>query len=185
MWLEVSAFDADGKLIESSSSGVIGDQELEEKPVADPRHDPRLWMFRDHIFDASGEPTHMFWDAAPSQKHPLGYESNTLQVRKETLGLGTHFIEKVYELPGANGTATPARVTARLRMRAIGMDVLQDLVDSGDLEPAVIKQMPTLTFGAQLEWNLADGFMNTISAEGTPDCDSYRCMLDSNASGCE
>jgi hypothetical protein len=69
-------------------------------------------------------------------------------------------------------------------MRPIGMDVLQDLVDSGDLEPAVLTHMPTLTFGAQLEWTQADGFMNTISAQGAPDCDSYRCMLDPNASGC-
>ena len=43
-------------------------------------------------------------------------------------------------------------MTARLRMRPIGMDVLQDLVDSGDLDPAIVAQMPTLTFGAQIEW---------------------------------
>jgi hypothetical protein len=105
-------------------------------------------------------------------------------VRKETLGLGTHFIEKAYQLPGSAGAATPARVTARLRIRPIGMDVLQDLVDSGDLEASVLQEMPTFSFGAQLEWTQADGFMNTISAKATTDCESYRCMLDANTKGC-
>jgi len=184
MWLEVSAYDADGKLIESSSSGIIGDQEIEEKPVGDPRHDPRLWMFRDRIFDKAGEPTHMFWEAAPSAAHPKGYETNTLEVRKETLGFGTHPVSKAYELPGAGGAAAPARVTARLRMRPIGMDVLQDLVESGDLDQAVLKEMPTFTFRAQLEWKAADGFNTTIMAQPLTDCSSYTCMLDPAAAGC-
>jgi hypothetical protein len=184
MWLEISSFDADGKLIASSSSGIIGDQEIEDKPLDDPQHDPQLWMFRDRIFDARGEPTHNFWDAAPSQAHPTGYESTTLEVRKDTLGQGTHFIERSYVLPGSAGAATPARVTARIRIRPMGMDVLRDLVDSQDLDPAVLAEMPTFTFRAQLEWKPDDGFMTTISAEAPSDCTSYRCMLDPQASGC-
>lgn len=185
MWLELSAFDADGALIEESSSGIIGDQEIEEKLKNDPGHDPRLWMFRDRIFDGQGEPTHMFWDAAPSHAHPTGYESNLLEVRKQELGFGTHFIEKVYELPGAKGAAAPARVTARLRIRPIGMDVLHDLVESGDLDAAVLHEIPTFTFRAQIEWTQADGFMKTIAAEAPSDCTTYRCMLDVAASGCQ
>jgi hypothetical protein len=178
MWLEIQAFDADGKLIPEASSGMIADQELEDKHAADPRHDPRLWMFRDRIFNERGEERHMFWEAAPSQAHPLGYESSTLAVRTETLGFGDHFVEKAYVLAGAGGAATPARIKARLRLRPIGMDVLQDLVDSGDLDPAILTQMPTFSFGAQLEWTQADGFMKTIMAQAKPDCESYRCMLD-------
>lgn len=184
MWLEISAFDSDGKLIASSSSGIIGDQEIEEKPTDDPRHDPRLWMFRDRIFDSSGKPTHMFWEAAPSVAYPQGYESDTLDVRKETLGFGTHFISKSYTLAGANGEGAPARVTARLRMRPIGMDVLQDLVESGDLEAEVLKEMPTFSFRAQLEWTDTDGLSTTVSAQGSSDCVNYRCSLDPSSSGC-
>jgi hypothetical protein len=186
MWLEVSAYAADGQLIPAASSGRIMDQEVEEKPESDPRHDPQLWMFRDRIFDAQGEERFMFWEAAPSSAHPRGYESTTLAVRpmNDTLGIGTHFVEKAFVLPGANGAATPARVTARLRMRPIGMDVLQDLVKSGDLDAALLQEMPTLTFAAQLEWTQSDGFMKTISAQPKSDCSHYRCLIDPSGSRC-
>jgi hypothetical protein len=184
MWLEVAAFDANDQPIAASSSGLIGSQEIEEWPPGDPRHDARLWMFRDHIFDAQGEPTHMFWDAAPSARHPLGYESNTLAVRKDSLGQGTHFVEKSFELSGAAGTTLPARVTARLRIRPIGMDILHDLVRSGDLDAAIVQEVPTFTFRAELVWRLADGFMNTISANVPSDCVTYRCLLNPDLGVC-
>jgi hypothetical protein len=38
-------------------------------------------------------------------------------------------------------------------MRPIGMDVLRDLVDSGDLDEEVIAAVPTFTMhGAAVEW---------------------------------
>jgi hypothetical protein len=44
-------------------------------------------------------------------------------------------------------------MTIRLRMRAVGMDVLQDLVDSGDLDASVVGRMSTWTMhGAAVEW---------------------------------
>ena len=46
-----------------------------------------------------------------------------------------------------------ARMTVRLRMRPIGVDVLRDLVESGDLDERVIAKMPTFTLhGASREW---------------------------------
>ena len=183
MWLEISSFDEEGNLIEASSSGIIGDGEIEDKPSDDPRYDPRLWLFRDRIFRADGQPTHLFWEAAPSQAHPSGYESNLLEVRKDELGYGTHFVEKAYELWGTNGGELPARVTARLRIRPIGMDVLSELVSSGDLDPSVVSEVPTFTFRAQIEWNRVDGY-STIAATANSDCQTYRCLLDSEAPGC-
>jgi hypothetical protein len=115
----------------------------------------------------------------------MGYTSSTLEPRKETLGFGTHYVEKAYRVSGASGAGMPARVTARLRMRPIGMDVLKDLVDSGDLDPRVLEQMPTFTLGAQIEWTQADGFMKTIMGAVSMDCSSYRCLLDPGAKGCK
>jgi hypothetical protein len=44
-------------------------------------------------------------------------------------------------------------MTVRLRLRPIGLDVLQDLVDSGDLDASVIDRVPTFTLhGAAVEW---------------------------------
>ena len=71
MWLEFIAYDADGSVM--FESGDIADGELEEKPAADPDHDRSLVLFRDRIYDERGEPTHMFWQAAPSEQHPTGY----------------------------------------------------------------------------------------------------------------
>jgi hypothetical protein len=46
-----------------------------------------------------------------------------------------------------------ARMTIGLRMRPIGVDVLEDLVDSGDLDPGLIAEMPTYILqGAAVEW---------------------------------
>lgn len=46
-----------------------------------------------------------------------------------------------------------ARMTVRLRMRAIDVDVLQDLVRLQDLDESVIERVPTFTLhGAAAEW---------------------------------
>jgi hypothetical protein len=182
MWLEFLAYDESGGLLDQASSGNIGDREIEDKPPDDPKWDPHLVMFRDHIYDAKGKPVHMFWQAAKSAAHPEGYESNALPVSTTTYIAGKHAVLKQYRASGPAGL--PARVTARLRMRPIGRDVLQDLVDSGDLDPAIAAQMPTLTFGAQIEWTKEDGVMKTVSANPKADCSTYRCLLDPSSPAC-
>jgi hypothetical protein len=182
MWLEFLAYDENGALLSDVSSGNIADGELEDKPPGDPKHDPQLVMFRDHIYDAQAKPVHMFWEAAKSAAHPEGYESHVLPVATTTYVDGRHAVVKQYRASGPNGL--PARVTARLRMRPIGMDVLEDLVRSGDLDPAIAARMPTFSFGAQIEWTKADGLMKTISATKNSDCSAYRCMLDPSSEDC-
>jgi hypothetical protein len=184
MWLEFLAYDENGKLLEEVSSGDIADDEIEEQPHGDPEHDPHLLMFRDRIFDAKGKPVHMFWEAAKSDAHPDGYESNVLPVATTTYVEGKHAVIKQYRASGPNGEL-PARVTARLRMRPIGLDVLHELVESGDLDPAVAAEMPTLTFGAQIEWTPADGMLKTITAKPNSDCSKYRCLLDPGSQHCQ
>ncbi|MET0342021.1 MAG: multiheme c-type cytochrome [Polyangiales bacterium] len=183
MWLEFLAYDASGNLLESVSSGNIAEGELEEKPVGDPKHDPNLFMLRDRIYDAEGKQAHMFWDARKSAAYPDGHASSVLPVATTTYVEGQNAVVKQYRARGPDGKL-PARVTARLRIRPIGLDTLQDLVASGDLDPAVVKAMPTLTFGAQIAWTPADGLLKTISSKLTSDCDSYRCMLDPDSPQC-
>ncbi|MET0344102.1 MAG: multiheme c-type cytochrome [Polyangiales bacterium] len=183
MWLEFLAYDESGKLLESVSSGNIKDGEVEETPVGDPRHDPNLFMLRDRIYDAEGKQVHMFWDARKSAAYPDGNASSVLPVATTTYVEGQNAVVKQYRALGPDGKL-PARVTARLRMRPVGLDTLQDLVASGDLDPAVVAKMPTFTFGAQIEWTPADGVLNTISSKLTSDCVSYRCMLDPDAPEC-
>jgi hypothetical protein len=183
MWLEFLAYDESGELIEEASSGAIADGELEERPKDHPEHDPQLLMFRDRIFDAEGKPVHMFWEAAKSKAHPDGYESNVLPVATTSYIDGTRAVVKQYRASTPDGRL-PARVTARLRIRPIGIDVLQDLVESGDLDPAIVAEMPTFTFGAQLEWKPEDGMKKTITAPPNSDCSTYRCLLDPGSTHC-
>jgi len=146
MWLEVIAYDADERVI--FESGNIADTELEQKSQAEPGYDPQLALYRDWTYRADGEATHNFWEVAPSAAHPNGYEALTLPFATEpniphTLS-ARYVIGRHREI---------ARMTIRLRMRAIGMDVLHDLVDSGDLDASVVEQIPTWTMhGAAVEW---------------------------------
>jgi hypothetical protein len=183
MWLEFLAYDGNGALLDQGSSGNIADGELEEKSPGDPKRDPNLFMLRDRIYDDQGQPVHMFWQAATSSAHPSGYESTVLPVRTSMLDIGTHSVQKQYSASGPGGL--PARISARLRMRPIGMDVLDDLVASGDLDPAVAAQVPTYTFGAQLEWTPADGAMKAATLGSNVDCKAYRCLLYPGSQYCE
>lgn len=179
LWAEVIAYDAAGTKI--FQSGEIADDEVEEKPEGDPDHDPYLWMFRDRIYDADGNETHMFWEAAKSAAHPDGYETNTMP---GTIEFGQpHTVKKTYPV------FQPARVTLRVRLRPMGLDVLDDLIESGHLDPAIRDAMPTHTLAsAAREWTLSeDGYGAVItSSPSYPDaCLRYRCLLDPDAVACE
>lgn len=143
MWIEVIAYDASERVI--FESGTIADTELEQDDAA---YDPQLALYRDWTFRADGTPTHNFWEVAPSDSHPNGYEALALPYATEpnlphTLS-ARYVIARHREI---------ARMTVRLRLRPIGMDVLQDLVDSGDLDASILERLPTFTLhGAAVEW---------------------------------
>jgi hypothetical protein len=178
MWLELIAYDADGAVI--FESGTIDDGELEEQPPDDPEYDRSLMLFRDRIYDERGEPTHMFWQAAPSQQHPLGYRSLLLPAMTEAMT--AHSIDAKYQIPSA---AEVARITARLRMRPIGVDVLQDLVQSGDLDPAVLSELPTFTMhGAAVEWTPDQRELRSLWPEELECPQAYVCLVDPSAREC-
>ena len=162
LWLELIAYDADDNVL--FQTGVIADQAVEDLPKEDPAYDSRLWMFRDHIYDAMGKEVHMFWDAEASSAFPLGY-GGPAQVGVETtqpnvlpiavMVPGRHYAFRTFTMDVAS---IPQRVTARLLMRPVGMDILNDLVATGDLDPEVLKRMPTFPLpGTHVEWTIADG----------------------------
>jgi hypothetical protein len=189
MWFELLAYDSGGALLDKSS-GVIADGAIEEKAADDPTRDPSLWMFHDRIYDAAGQPTHNFWDAAPSTMYPMGY-----QVPPSTLPVLTdpsmpHYATKTYRLPLAGQQpGQTARIVGHLRMRPMGMDVLQDLVASGDLDPSIPAKMPTFTLaGTEVEWKVTDADPNG-SVKPKPDnlnCpNTYLCLLRPGSSYCD
>ncbi|MDH5672314.1 MAG: cytochrome c family protein [Myxococcales bacterium] len=165
MWLRFIAYDENDQVI--YSSGDVASDEVVDKPEGDPQRDPNLCLFRDRLYDEEGEEVHMFWDAASVESHQLPTRTD-FNV--------PHTVACTYRTP-----ALPARVEVALRMRPMGLDVLSDLVDSGDLEPSIVERMPTFTMhGAVMHWSLdEDGFDTVKRIEPFPiDCpDQYRCLL--------
>ncbi|MCA9705728.1 MAG: hypothetical protein KDK70_07765 [Myxococcales bacterium] len=135
-WLELRAFAEDAPVLEV---GVVDDGQ----PVS-AVDDPLLWQLRDFIYGADGQEVHMFWEVArvegellPASEilSPMG-DASTWRVRRFTIP-----------------DATVDRVTTRLRLRPMGLDVLDSLVESGDLDPAVRDRITTFDVPPTvLEW---------------------------------
>lgn len=154
LWLEFVAFDAADNVI--YQSGKIADDALEEPPQDDPRYDPALCIMRERFVDGDNHETHMFWEARASSESRL---LPPLTTRDKPHVLRCDH----YRLPGRR---SPARVEVRLKMRPIGRDVLEDLVASGDLDPAFLARMPTFTLhGSAVEWRRDSPDLRPLSPE--------------------
>jgi hypothetical protein len=135
-WVELIARDAADVTV--YSSGVITD----EQPIAE-LDDPDLWLLRDRHFDEQGNETHDFWNAA-------SVESNLLPAADQfdAASDAETWLSRSYATD-----SLPTRVNMRLRLQAIGRDVLDELVASGDLDPAVLERFSTFDVApTMLEW---------------------------------
>jgi cytochrome c554/c'-like protein len=158
LWAEVIAYSA-GQVI--YQSGVVP----QGMSVTSLTSDPDLWLVRDCMLDAQSKPVDMFWQAA-------GYETNLLPYpvtidQSSPLFYKTHVKQYYPRNPTAALPAMPDKVTLRLRLQPIGLDVLEDLVTSGDLDPAVMAAAgaQTLVFPeTMLTWTAATA--NATTREG-------------------
>ena len=147
-WVEVKAY-SQGKVI--YQSGVVDDGVSVTKLA-----DPDLWLMRECLFDQEGQQVAMFWEAATTESSQL--PGPTTNVPTDPDYYLTHVFRN-YPRP----TSTPAslatppdRVTMRVRIIPVGLDVLDDLVKSGDLAESVKAKMPVFTLsGTMLEWTAA------------------------------
>lgn len=137
-WLEFHAYEANAEVL---SSGVLeAGRPLTELEA----EDPLLWQFRDRIYDEAGEEVHMFWEAftkdgallpASAILSPEG-DASTWRARR-------------VRVEGSNVD----RVTTALHLRPVGLDVIDDLIDSGDLDPKFRDAIPTFDVEPTvLEW---------------------------------
>jgi hypothetical protein len=151
-WAEVIAYRGSTIVY---SSGVVADGAAVTDLVAT---DPDLWLMRDQMFDAQCNPVDMFWQAAKTSGNELPALS-TFDAG-DPASFQTHHL-KLFPKDGAppQSGVVPDRVTLRVRLQPIGVDVLNSLVTSKDLDPAVAATMSTFDVsitgpgGAhQLEW---------------------------------
>jgi hypothetical protein len=147
-WVEVQAFAA-GKVI--YQSGVVADDESVTKSP-----DPDLWLMRECLFDKADKPVAMFWEAASFETAQL--PGPTTNVPTDPDYYLTH-VFRTFPRPTSTPAALatpPDRITMRVRIVPVGLDVLDDLVASGDLKAEVKAKMPVFTLaGTTLEWTAA------------------------------
>lgn len=151
VWVELTAYEQDTQVFET---GVVGDSE------ALPTDDPDLWRIHDTLLDDDGDPVHMFWEAydydgvmlpAPTALNP-----------DDPNWIDTHQ-RRTWVLPGE-----PDRVEMVVHVRPMGLDFLDDLIDSGDLDPTLRDEVPTFDLRfTQLVWTREDA---------TTDLDGFDCV---------
>ena len=142
-WVELIAWDADGEVL--LSTGVVpGDEALADVADAD------RWELHDLAYAADGSAAHQFWEIDALEQRTLPVATTT----DPTDPAFFHTLSRRWTLQGAE----PARVEARLYIRPFGLEILDDLVASGDLDPAVRAAVPTFELrGAAVVWEGALG----------------------------
>lgn len=136
LWLRLKATAGAETLLDV---GDYGDDEDLPEPGSPEAAD--LWVFRDVMYDAAGELTHAFWKAARVETNLLPAPSGALPGEP---GYVNQHVPRRYRVVGA----VPDRVEMAVRLRPMGLEVLRELVLSGDLDPAVVAAMPTFTLAS-------------------------------------
>jgi len=142
-WFEVVAYSGGNVIYQS---GVVADG-----TAVTAANDPDLWLLRDCMF-AGDKEVHMFWDALSLDGAQLPGQATFDQT--DPRYYQTHVVQT---WPRGNRTimGVPDRVTLRVRLQPMGLDVLDDLVASGDLAKATRDAMTTWQVGKTLEWTPA------------------------------
>ena len=166
VWFEVIAYQNGAPIYQT---GVVKDGEL----AVDTMSDPDRWLIRDRIYDKQKKEVHMFWDAAC-------FDSNLLpaQVTFDTLDprfYKTH-VYTAFPAGAALLNGTPDRVTLRIRIQPVGLDILDDLIASKDLDPSFRAAMPTIDVGPILEWTPAEATKKYFDSDNLP----VSCVTKSN-----
>jgi hypothetical protein len=121
-------------------------------------NDPDLWLLRECMLDAQNNGVSMFWQAAsPSEKYlvPGQVTANLLDPAIYQNHVYQTFPRSTF-LNVVSGQ-TPDRVTARVRLQPMGLDVIDDLIASGDLDASTRAAIQTFDIGTSplVEWTPA------------------------------
>ncbi len=98
------------------------------------------WELHDRVSGSDGRPALHFWEIEALEERAL---PAPFPVPAGGGPARPHAVERRWPLAGV----VPQRVTARVYLVPIGRDVLEDLVASGDLDPAIAEEMPTFELG--------------------------------------
>jgi hypothetical protein len=144
-WVEIDAYAGADRIY---SSGGEAAWPLEHSP------DPDLWLIRDCVYDVMGRERIMFWEAASIRENAIP-GSVILDITNPDSFARTH-VKKIYPDPARDVAlpSRPDRVTVKIHLAAMGEDVIDDLIRTGDLDP--VWKGTTARYqlggGANLEW---------------------------------
>lgn len=164
-WVELVA-TKQGKVIYQTGVAEEG------KPILEGPSDPDLWLLRDLVFDKTGKETHQFGQATC-------YESRILPFPVTANKADPRFYQRniVRDFP-ADGTLIPLPETVSMRVRIlpVGLDVLDDLIASGDLDPGLRARFETMQVGPTITWT--PGITEPFVEQGTGTL--YECVTQTN-----
>ncbi|HSN96793.1 MAG TPA: hypothetical protein VLS89_00800, partial [Candidatus Nanopelagicales bacterium] len=143
-WAELVAY-ANGQVV--YESGVVPPDQAVVLAA-----DPDLWLIREDAFDAVGQKTFMFWDIVSSEPHLLPPAVTNDPADPAFY----HQVERAYRIPDV----IPDRITARVHLRPVDFDLIDTLIESGDLDPAIRSEIVTFTLrNTEIEWTSDRGFV--------------------------
>jgi hypothetical protein len=138
VWLELEAWEGDKQVFQTGH--VDDDRALVELD------DPNLIWFGDTMTNCDGEETHMFWEACETQ-------SNTLPVATSFNPLDPDWVDTHVTRQLQVDSPGLTRVTARVKMRPMRLDVIDELIDEGWLDPIHRSAFPVFTLAStDVEW---------------------------------
>lgn len=134
-WVELTA-SREGAIL--YQSGAVPDgQAVTEAKLAD----PDLWLFRDEVKDANGQDAHMFWDIAELTPRTIPVQVTADQ--SDPRYYLSHAFRRFPRDPAQLIEGSPDLVSVRVRIRPVGLDVIDDLIGSGHLAERFRSQIPT------------------------------------------
>ena len=193
LWVEIIAYDAEDNVV--CSSGAVPD-DVAVASFQDLSFDcgwtnagpggPRFPLYRDQIFDADGNETHMFWRAAPSDQSDSGVISRALPAATLVMRDGT-VVPHTEQIEFSGLPDNAVRATVRLKMRPMDHDVLDELVDAGLLNASIHDEVRTITIAsASVDYYRESGWEARPTPERSTDCyAAFFCAFDADAPNCD
>lgn len=141
-WVELVASRGGAAIF--SSGAVADDQAVIEV------NDSNLWLMRSRLFDADDNEVHLAWRATRAESNLLAPSVTN----DPTDPRYYHAVTRSYRIAG-----NPDTITMRLRMRPVGLELIDELIRHDGLDSAVRDRIPTFTLQPSvLEWTSSQGF---------------------------
>ena len=121
---------------------------------------------RDCLFDAEGQETKLFWEAASATGNAV--PGSVIQNVQDPTTFNKSHPKKQYPATGML-PMMPDKVSLKIHLQAIGDDVLEDLVASQDLDPTIPDKIARYQLGgaASFEWTPATAKVVNDPTAGT------------------